>query len=118
VLGAADGPWVSIDGGATWKQRRNGLEDVTLDVDPLVEGVPEDAEPGSFGITAVAIDPGEFGRLHVGTPNGVYVTDDAGGSWTRVEGIDGAISALVVAPKGNRFFAETENGVVEAPLVY
>ena len=34
------------------------------------------------------------------------------------DGIDGAISVIVVAPKGDRFFAETDDGVVQSPLVY
>lgn len=112
LLGAADGVWVSADAGESWDRRRAGLESVTLPDDPLVAGVPPDIEPNSFGITAVAIDPATDGRLVAGTAVGVFTSDDEGASWVRLDGADGPISALAIAPDGQHIFAETEDGVV------
>lgn len=112
LVAATDGVRLSIDEGATWEVRRNGLEPVTLEQDPLVAGVPADVDPASFGITSIALDPIKGGRISIGTVDGVYATDDAGANWTRLDGAEGAIGKLGLSEDGAALFAETADGVV------
>lgn len=94
VLAAADGVWVSEDGGATWEPSTDGLEDVTLDADPLQAGLPAGVEPGSFGLYAAAFLGNESDGLVVGSATGLYAAGSAAGPWALVDGTDGEIRQI------------------------
>ncbi len=117
VLGAATGVWISTDQGATWARHRNGLEPVTISVDPLVatEPIPDEELQRGFGIDAVAADPASPDGLYAGTINGLFASEDAGATWQRVEGVDGRVTTLVLAPEAVQLFAQTSEGVVVVP---
>ncbi len=118
VLGAATGVWISTDQGATWARHRNGLEPVTISVDPLVatEPIPDEELQRGFGIDAVAGDPTSPDHLYAGTIDGLYASTDAGATWQPVEGVDGRVTTLVLAPEADRLFAQTPEGVIVVPM--
>jgi len=116
AIGAADGVRISRDGGATWDLRRRGLEAVTLAESPLVAGVLLDTPPGSFGIDALMLDPGENGRLYAGTADGVYASPDTGDTWRRLDGADGPVVNLAFGIETDVLFVETAAGVVVVPI--
>jgi len=113
AIGTAQGVWISDDGGQTWTLRRQGLQDVTISVDPFEQEIPPAEMERGFGINAVAIDPGDTGHLFAATVNGLYETRDAGASWLRIPGLPGKVGALVLAPATGRLFAQTPAGVAE-----
>ena len=118
VVGAAAGVLISSDSGANWLWHRNGLEEVTISVDPLVatEPIPEDELQRGFGIEAVAIDPASPDDLYIGTVGGLFVSEDVGATWEQVVGVEGPVETLVLAPEGGRLFAQTPEGVTVIPL--
>ncbi len=118
VLGAATGVWLSDDRGATWTRHRDGLEAVTISVDPLVatEPIPDEELQRGFGIDTVASNPASPDPLYAGSIDGLFTSRDAGTTWEQVEGVEGRVSTLVLAPTGGRLFAETPSGVIEVPL--
>ncbi|MDP9356671.1 MAG: glycoside hydrolase [Chloroflexota bacterium] len=118
VLGAATGVWVSGDEGANWTGHRDGLEAVTISVDPLVatEPIPDEELQRGFGIDAVAADPALPDHLYAGTTGGLYASTDAGATWQQVKGVEGRVTTVVLAPEGGRLFAQTETGVAVVPF--
>lgn len=116
VVGTMTGVWTSADAGVTWRQSRQGLEAVTISVDPFRSPIPEAELQRGFGIDAVAIDPGASNRLFAGTVGGIYESTDGGGTWQRVPGVAGRVTELVVLPTGDRLLAETEGSVVMVTL--
>jgi photosystem II stability/assembly factor-like uncharacterized protein len=116
VVATVTGIWTSADAGATWRQSRRGLEEVTLSVDPLRAPIPEAELQRGFGIDAVAIDPGAPNRLFAGTVGGLYESTDGGATWRRVPGVAGRVTKLIVLPATRRLLAETEGGVVIVTL--
>lgn len=75
TAGPETGAFTSIDGGTTWRS--------------IAAGLPTFAADGLRRIT-LAVDSGAPGRLFAGvtarTRGGLYRSDDAGESWTRVHG--------------------------------
>lgn len=116
VVGEADGVWISDDQGRTWTRHRQGLEDVTISVNPFEAPIPSSEMKRGFGITVVALDPDRTGTLYAATVNGLYASRDAGAHWQRVPGISGKIVAVWLAPRSGRVFVQTARGVVIAPL--
>ncbi|MDP9368493.1 MAG: glycoside hydrolase, partial [Chloroflexota bacterium] len=118
VLGAATGVWLSDDRGATWTRHRDGLEAVTISVDPLVaaEPIPDEELQRGFGIDAVAANPASPDHLYAGTIDGLFASRDAGPTWEQVEGVEGRVTTLVLVPQGGGLFAQTPAGVVVVPL--
>ena len=116
VVGTAQGVLVSPDGGATWAASRSGLEAVTLSVDPTMELIPEEEQRRGFGIKVLAIDPTEPTRLYAGTVGGLFVSDDAGATWTRIDGVEGTVAEIVLMPGAARLLAQTDGGVVVVPI--
>ena len=116
LAGTATGVHVSEDGGATWRVRRDGLEAVTVSVDPFLEPIPEDERERGFGIFAVAIDPADPDRLYAGTIDGLYRSDDGGAGWRRIPGVGGRVSEIVLSPTAGRLLAQTDAGVVAVPV--
>jgi photosystem II stability/assembly factor-like uncharacterized protein len=111
VAGTAGGVLISPDGGATWALSRDGLEAVTVSVDPFLEEIPADEQARGFGIFAVAIDPADADRLYVGTIEGLYRSVDGGVLWQRLAGVDGRVSAIGIGPTPCRLLAQTDAGV-------
>ncbi len=107
ACGSSDGVWRTIDGGAHWNHRSNGLTG-TIVVDVAVS--PSNAKvayaadvngngvfktsngggswnPAHTGMTdlhanALAIDPADPTHVLVGTQGGVFETTNGGGSWS------------------------------------
>ena len=114
VLGTATGVATSSDGGETWRESRNGLEDVTVSVDPLQQPIPETER--ARGIRAVAIVTDDPDHLFAGTVGGIYESIDGGQTWRRVTGVEGRVSRLVLTADASRLFAESESGVVAVSI--
>lgn len=110
-VGSAVGVAVSRDDGHTWTTSRDGLEIVTVDGDPRTEGLSEDELRRPFGISAIALDPGDEERLAAGTADGLFVSADGGATWSGVDGITGEVPVVVVLADG-AVLAQTLAGVV------
>ena len=108
-----DGPYLSVDGGATWQHQPSSLWQVynisdIAPVDPdwtvvYAAGVSEGgvgivarstdggaswsqvtpADPGIWWITDVWVDPTNSSRVYFIEPNGVWRSTDAGNTWVR-----------------------------------
>lgn len=111
LIGAADGVWLSDDAGHTWTQHRQGLEDVTISVNPLQAPIPTPELQRGFGISTVVLDPANADHLFAGTVDGVYSSHDAGISWQRVAGVTGKVIALDFVLGSSRVYAQTPVGV-------
>ncbi len=114
VLAVFDGVWISDDAGATWKQSRTGLEDVTLERDPAEFGLPADLDPANYGLTSVVLLPGEEPGLPgmiVGSADGLYIAMPDGDGWSRIEGTSGKVDIVLVSGDGSLAVYETEDGV-------
>ena len=72
--GTQEGPYVSTDGGTSWRRLNFPHNDLQ--------------------IWSIAVHPGNASKLYVGTsPLGVFISDDSGGSWRRARGVDLADAA-------------------------
>ena len=79
-----EGLWASSDGGSTWTQ-------VPTDLVPIGRNGPDGSDQA--GITFVSFDAAQAGRVFAGVAGrGVYRSDDAGGSWRRIEAVDDVLS--------------------------
>jgi photosystem II stability/assembly factor-like uncharacterized protein len=110
VLGTIVGVWVSDDNGATWDLSRDGLEDVTVSVDPTRERIPDSERQRGYGIGAVAIDPARPDHLYAGTVHGVFESIDVGRTWQVVPGVEGRVAALVLPAQGTQLIAVIKDG--------
>lgn len=109
VLAAADGVWVSKDGGESWDRSTDGLEDVVLEQDPNQVGLPADIEPGSFGLLSAAFLSAESEALVVGSVNGLYIAGSPTGPWTPVSGTNGEIEQVaVILDAGSVLYAQDD----------
>ncbi|WP_457424704.1 WD40/YVTN/BNR-like repeat-containing protein [Roseateles sp. P5_E7] len=70
-----DGVWRSDDAGLTWAHRSVGLAD--------------------GNVQALAIDPTTSSRVLAATASGLYLSDDAAGSWTAVPSLAGVITRAI-----------------------
>ena len=113
VLAAMDGVWISEDAGASWERNATGLEDVVLERDPLVDGLPQDLPPNVYGLYVAAIVPGDDPGLIVGSNDGLFSAPSIDGDWARIEGTSGRANHLVVASDGSSVLYDTEDGVFE-----
>lgn len=114
VLAAPEGVWVSIDRGEEWTLRASGLEDVVLSVDPLLEPIPDDELERGVGLQALALDPTNASQMAVGSADGLYISDNAGAEWTRLDGVDGEVQRVVISEVGSVVLAQTEDEVLSA----
>lgn len=111
-LAGPEGVWVSSDRGEEWTLRKSGLEDVVLSVDPLQEAIPEEEMERGFGLRAIAVDPANADHLAIGSIDGVYLSDNGGEEWTKVDGVDGEIQRIVISETGGVVFAQSEDEVL------
>jgi hypothetical protein len=77
-LATVAGLAVSTDAGLNWVVERTGLEDVTLALDPVTEGLPADYEQDTYGLFAIQLLDGTPALL--GAQTGVFESSD-GSSW-------------------------------------
>ena len=101
LVGASHGVLRSDDGGETWTTLRAGLESTTLEQDPL-KVFPPDLEPGSFGLTAMAIS-GE--DVYVAGVDGIYRL--SGEAWELVAALDVEATDLAIEPGTGALLVET-----------
>ena len=84
---------ISRDGCATWEAINNGL--------------------GSLFANVVAIDPNQPTTVYAGTDGGVYVSYDAGQSWSQIN--DGFLGATVIysiiVDENSNVYATTPYGI-------
>ncbi len=111
LLAVMDGVWKSTDRGVTWERSRDGLEDVTLERDPLVDGLPLDMPPNVYGLFAAALVPGESMDVYVGSTDGLYGWSLEGDEWSSIGGTSGQVNDIVVSGDGGLVVYETDEGV-------
>jgi hypothetical protein len=81
-VGDSTGVWRQREPGADWERSAQGLEDVVLEADPMTEGLSEADASRGFGLFALAPDPANPERLALGTVRGLYLSEDAGETWS------------------------------------
>jgi photosystem II stability/assembly factor-like uncharacterized protein len=69
----------SRDGGHTWTRSNPDI--------PFVDG-----------LGAVAIHPQQTSRVFLGNPSGLFVSDDQGVTWEKIENVTGSIRSIQIAP--------------------
>jgi hypothetical protein len=69
-LASISGLSVSTDGGQTWQVQRDGLEAVTVEADPVTNGLPVDFAADTYGLYAIQLLNGQPKVL--GAQDGVY----------------------------------------------
>jgi hypothetical protein len=112
-LGESRGVHFSDDGGRTWSFSREGLQDVTISVDPAQESIPDDEIERGFGILAIRPHPGDASRIFIGTVAGLYLSEDWGQSWGRIQEIEPVeIRELRFGMAGGILYVTTPDGVV------
>jgi hypothetical protein len=74
--GQGAGVYASVDGGDTWSPAGTGL--------------------GSTTVKALAVDPSDPQRVYAAAGDSVYITTDAGGSWTKSTMSPSAVTSLAV----------------------
>jgi hypothetical protein len=116
VLAAMDGVWISADAGATWERSAAGLEDVVLERDPLVDGLPQDLPANVYGLNVAAFVPGGGTGMIVGSNDGIYLAPAIDGTWTHVEGTGGQVTQLAVSSDGASVVYLSDGGVFETDL--
>jgi hypothetical protein len=101
------GVWRSADGGANWQLAKlsNGKFDEWLANDPdfaaHIGKTPDPAAPFTGQLSSVWVLHFAHGRLYAGAkPAGLFVSDDMGASWQRLEGLTDHPSAPNWQPGG------------------
>jgi hypothetical protein len=112
-LGESRGVHFTDDGGRTWSLSRQGLEDVTISVDPAVESIPDDEIERGFGILAMRPHPTASNRIFIGTVAGLYLSEDYGQTWGKIQEIEPVeIHDLHFGMNGGILYVTTPTGVV------
>ena len=109
VVATATRVGVSDDLGANWTWSRNGLEDATYSVDPLLEGIPEDEAGMNFNFNVARIDPTNPDRIWIGGVQGAFFSEDAGSTWRRVGDVV-EIDSIVISEAAERVFVSAAGG--------
>ena len=109
VISTATRTGVSDDRGANWSWSRNGLEDVTFSVDPLLEGIPEDEAGENNNFWVAKIDPTNPDRIWIGGMKGAFLSEDAGATWRRV-GDEVEVVSIVISTEAERVFVSAAGG--------
>lgn len=111
IVGESYGIHISVDDGQTWTFSREGLEDVTLSVNALVQPIPQEEMSQGFGIFSLAVDPRKLERIYAGTIRGLYVSEDSGETWSPVAEIpEVEVSSVAFARGGSLLYVMTDEG--------
>lgn len=111
-VGTSQGVQISDDGGRTWAVNRNGLEDVTLSVNPLVEPIPRTESARPAGILSLAVHPVDTNRVFAGTVRGLYLSEDSGENWGLLAEVgEVPVENLQFAHAGGNLYVTTDQGV-------
>lgn len=106
----------SYDGGATWVVDRAGLEDVTLERDPLVGGLPADLDPSNYGLYALALYEGNPLLVSSATSVFDYWSTDVRPAdmpmWEERGPVGFTIRAFVALPQESSVLAEGDGKVI------
>lgn len=116
VLAAMDGVWVSEDAGTTWERSAEGLQNVVLERDPAEFGFPADLDPSAYGLTSVALFPGDAIDIIVGSVDGLYSRSAETGEWSHISGTSGRVTGMLVASDGSLILYETDEGVAQVAI--
>jgi hypothetical protein len=114
-LASITGVSSTIDNGETWSTYRLGLEGVTLERDPAIEGFPQDFDPSGYGLNAIFLDEGS--PLLVGAKSEIYefwstdVRSADAATWEVLISTPGPVTAFGAIPSGEGVLAQTEYGV-------
>ncbi|UCC86788.1 MAG: hypothetical protein JSV81_18330 [Anaerolineales bacterium] len=108
IGGASTGIYRSTDGGQTWEQANRGIE--------MIPGA-------ALRVTALAVDQNDSRHVLAATsygvgnrlaPGSVYKSDDGGYAWTRLAGVNGVVTQLVLNQRG--IYAASEGGLAHYEL--
>lgn len=113
LVGEPSGVHLTDDGGRTWNFTREGLEDVVTSVNPLEEPIPDAELEAGIGISALLPDPEDSARIFLGTIRGLYLSEDSGQSWGKIEEVgDYEVIQLNFALGDAVLYATTTEGVI------
>jgi photosystem II stability/assembly factor-like uncharacterized protein len=113
LVGEVGGVHFSDDGGRTWSSTREGLDDVVSSVDPLEDDIPESELESGLGIYALLPHPVNPSRIFLGTIRGVYLSEDSGQTWGRIQDVgDHPVQDLHFSMGGSILYVTTNEGVI------
>ncbi|MEJ7837285.1 MAG: hypothetical protein WKF81_00595 [Thermomicrobiales bacterium] len=114
-VGSITGVSSSFDGGETWVVDRAGLEDVTLERDPLVDGLPADLDPSNYGLYALALDEGNPLLVSSATSLFEHWSTDIRPAdmpmWEDLGSVGSTIRAFVALPQESSVLAQADGMV-------
>lgn len=113
LVGEPSGVHLTDDGGTTWNFTREGLEDVVTTVNPLEEPIPDAELEAGIGIFALLPDPEDSARIFLGTIRGLYLSEDSGQTWGKIQEVgDYEIIQLNFALGDAVLYVTTTDGVI------
>ena len=132
--------WKTFDGGATWGPSHDGMIDdsdvMTLTIDPShpqtiystactgiyrsTEGAMEWTKLGNIPFSsrrtrAFSLGGDDANLLLAGTTEGLWISEDSGGTWQRSTRKDLVVNALIVQPDGTIILGTEGAGVLRSP---
>ena len=112
MYAGTSGLWRSTDAGATWSlvwPRAATVTGIRMDSDHADEAIVSSDNPLG-AILAFAIDPHDSRKFVAGTAKAVYVSTDAGGSWSMTSALPER--AMRVSISGDTVYAATAHSVM------
>ena len=115
-LASITGVSSTIDGGVTWSTNRFGLEDVTLERDPAIDGLPADLDPSAYGLTSIFVDNGI--PLLVGSNKAIYeywstdVPNADSATWAILANTNLPVTFFAVMSSGEAILAQSGDSVL------
>jgi hypothetical protein len=106
------GVYISEDNGRSWTTapQRSGLEEITLDADPIQPNIPRDDTSRPHGFSAIVVDPSNPDRIWLASELGAYLSSDGGYRWRRV-GAEVEVESIAISPAVDRVFVTTAEGM-------
>lgn len=117
AVGGNDTVHISDDSGLSWVSSRIGLEAVTASGSPE-PGHPSGAAPAEdVGILTVKLGLGDSHRIYVGTPHGLFISQDDGNSWDRYDVVPTTahVTEIQLGLDGADLYVTTDDGVMVVP---